>query len=279
MVALYDAPSAKICCDAGIDVLLVGDSMGNVVLGYDDTVPVTVDDIRVHTGAVARGAKSSSRPQTPVVADLPFGSYATPELAAHNGALLMRAGAHALKLEGAGEVTICAVRVLAQMGAPVVGHIGYTPQSSLRFEGIVQGKTAVAARELLMQARHLQDAGCCAIVLEAVAEEAAARITQSIEICTIGIGAGAGLQRSGSGVARFGRVVGRGAVSFREAVCQRARSFGKRRARVLAAGKKRRVSYQRTRLENDERRNRKTAEQRKTRRLKTSQRPDPKSLF
>lgn len=191
MVALYDAPSAKICCDAGIDALLVGDSMGNVVLGYDDTVAVTVDDIRVHTGAVARGAKSSSKPDTPVVADLPFGSYATPELAVHNGAILMRAGAHALKLEGAGEMALSAVRVLAQMGAPVVGHIGYTPQSSLRFEGVVQGKTAAAARELLAQAKRLQDAGCCAIVLEAVAAEAAARITENIEICAIGIGAGA----------------------------------------------------------------------------------------
>lgn len=192
MVALYDAPSAKLCCEAGIDALLVGDSMGNVVLGYDGTVPVTMDEVRLHVGAVARGAKVSSKPETPIVADLPFGSYATRALAAKNGALLMRAGASALKLEGAGKSALRAIETLAEMGAPVLGHIGYTPQSALRFEGVVQGRTADSARELMQQALLLQNAGCCALVLEAVAEEAAAHITQNAGICTVGIGAGAG---------------------------------------------------------------------------------------
>lgn len=190
MIALYDAPTAALCCDAGADILLVGDSMGNVVLGYDSTIPVTLSDIKHHTGAVVRGARKSSRATVPVVADLPFGTYFTPHDAAHNGAELMRVGAHGLKLEGAGEAAISAVRILTEMGAPVVGHLGFTPQSSLVLSGVVQGKSLASARQLLDDARRLQDAGCVAIVLEAIPAEVAQVLTAQLEIATIGIGAG-----------------------------------------------------------------------------------------
>lgn len=190
MISLYDAPSAALCCDAGVDILLVGDSLGNVVLGHESTVPVTMEDMLGHTAAVARGVRSSTRPDVPVVADLPFGSYATVELATANGADLMRSGAHGVKLEGAGDGALAAIRSLNETGAPVVGHLGFTPQSALRFEGVVQGKTGAAASRLLEEARRLEEAGCCAIVLEVVPAEVAARVTQALSIPTIGIGAG-----------------------------------------------------------------------------------------
>jgi 3-methyl-2-oxobutanoate hydroxymethyltransferase len=192
MISLYDAPSAALCCDAGTDVLLVGDSMGNVVLGYENTIPVSMEDMSSHTAAVVRGVRQSSRPEVPVIADLPFGGYASVDLATRNGADLMRAGAHGVKLEGSGPVALESVRALNEMGAPVVGHLGFTPQSSLRFEGVVQGKTGAAAADLLEGARSLEEAGCCAIVLEVVPEEVARRVSGELEISTIGIGAGAG---------------------------------------------------------------------------------------
>ncbi|HVF84635.1 MAG TPA: 3-methyl-2-oxobutanoate hydroxymethyltransferase [Abditibacteriaceae bacterium] len=191
MLAVYDAPTAALCCDAGADILLVGDSLGNVVLGFDATVAVTLDMMLHHLGAVLRGARQSGRPEVPVVADLPFGTYATQQDAARNGAALMQAGAHGLKLEGAASSSLDAVRVLTQMGAPVVGHLGFTPQSALVLNGVVQGKTAAGARQLLDDARRLQDAGCVAVVLEAVPSEVAQIMTQQLEITTIGIGAGA----------------------------------------------------------------------------------------
>ncbi len=191
MIAVYDAPTAALCCDAGADLLLVGDSLGNVVLGFDSTVSVTLEMMLHHLGAVVRGARQSSRNEVPVVADLPFGTYATIADAARNGAALMQAGAHGLKLEGAASSSLDAVRVLTQMGAPVVGHLGFTPQSALVLNGVVQGKTAAAARQLLEDARRLQDAGCVAIVLEAVPSEVAQIVTQQLVITTIGIGAGA----------------------------------------------------------------------------------------
>lgn len=192
MISLYDAPSAALCCDAGVDVLLVGDSLGNVILGYESTVSVTMEDMLHHTAAVARGAKGSAHPEVPIVADLPFGAYASVELATSNGARLVRAGAHAVKLEGAGSGAISAIQALVEMGVPVVGHLGYTPQSSLRFESVVQGKTVAAAERLLEEARSLEEAGCCAMVLEVVPAEVARRVTGEISIPTIGIGAGAG---------------------------------------------------------------------------------------
>ena len=191
MVSLYDAPSAQLCCEAGVDVLLVGDSLGNVVLGFDSTVPVGVDDMRRHTGAVVRGARSSSRPGVPIVADMPFASYhGDAGEIVRAGAALMREGAHALKVEGAGPRTVEAIELLLEAGAPIVGHIGFTPQSSGRFRRITQGRDPEDAAALLAQARRLEEVGVTAIVLEAVASEAAARITESLRIPTIGIGAG-----------------------------------------------------------------------------------------
>ena len=191
MIAVYDAPTAQLCCDAGADVLLVGDSLGNVILGFDSTIPVTLEMMLHHLGAVIRGAKKSSRADVPVVADLPFGSYATMAEAVRSGKMLMQTGAHALKLEGANSTSLDAIRVLVEMGAPVVGHLGFTPQSSLVLNGVVQGRSAQSARQLLDDARRLQDAGCVAVVLEAMPSEVAQILTETLEIPTIGIGAGA----------------------------------------------------------------------------------------
>ena len=191
MISLYDAPSAALCCDAGADVLLVGDSMGNVVLGYDNTVPVDMDDIARHTAAVARGVAASTRPDVPIVADMPFGSYhgGKSDIAA-NATRLLRAGAQAIKVEGAGDFALRAIEQLTQMGAPVLGHLGFTPQSALRFEETVQGKNTLDAERLLNEARRLQEAGCFAVVLEAMTAEVARRITEEMRMATIGIGAG-----------------------------------------------------------------------------------------
>ena len=192
MISLYDAPSAALCCDAGVDILLVGDSMGNVVLGYESTLSVTMEEMLHHTAAVARGVRASSRPEVRIIGDLPFGGYASVELATGNGAALMRAGAHGVKLEGAGEAALSATRALVEMGVPVVGHLGFTPQSSLQLAGVVQGKSVAAASRLLREARALEEAGCCAVVLEVVPSEVARRLTEKLSIPTIGIGAGAG---------------------------------------------------------------------------------------
>ncbi|HVF11134.1 MAG TPA: 3-methyl-2-oxobutanoate hydroxymethyltransferase [Abditibacteriaceae bacterium] len=193
MVSLYDAPSAVLCCDANVDCLLVGDSMGNVILGYENTIPVTLEAMAHHAAAVARGVKSSTRPEVPVIADMPFGSWhGERDSTARHGAALMQAGAQGVKVEGASPHTLEAVRMLTQMGAPVMGHLGFTPQSTLIFESVVQGKTAAAAAQLLESAVRLQEAGCFAVVLEVVPVEVAAEITQQLQIPTIGIGAGPG---------------------------------------------------------------------------------------
>lgn len=192
MISLYDAPSAMMCCEAGADVLLVGDSLGNVVLGFEGTVPVNLEDMRRHTGAVVRGVRASSRSDVPVVADMPFASYhgnAGDIVSA--GATLMREGAQALKLEGSGEHTLKAVELLLEVGAPIVGHLGFTPQSSGRFKHITQGRDAGSAQAMLEASLRLEDAGATAIVLEAVDAGAAATITGRLSIPTIGIGAGA----------------------------------------------------------------------------------------
>jgi 3-methyl-2-oxobutanoate hydroxymethyltransferase len=193
MISLYDAPTASLCCEAGADVLLVGDSLGNVLLGHDDTLSVTMDDMVRHTAAVARGVRASSRPTVPIVADMPFASYhGSPGEVARNGAALVRAGASAVKVEGAGPGALAAVRLLAEMGAPGVGHIGFTPQSALGFERVVQGRQDASAQLLREQALALEESGASLLVLEAVAREAAADITAALSIPTIGIGAGAG---------------------------------------------------------------------------------------
>jgi len=189
MVSLYDAPSAKICCDQNVDALLVGDSMGNVILGFDNTVPVTIDAMVHHTGAVLRGVRSSSRPDVPVVADLPLGGGLHPD--SFDWALrLMQTGAAAIKMEGVSEKLLENIRLFSDAGIPVMGHLGYTPQSALRFKNVVQGRTPEDAGRLLDQSLALQDAGCFAIVLETVIMEVAKNITEQLEIPTIGIGSG-----------------------------------------------------------------------------------------
>jgi len=186
-ITAYDYPSARLAEEAGIDAILVGDSLGNVVLGYDTTIPVTIDDMVYHTRAVARGAT-----QTFILADMPFMSYHTGmETTLRNAARLMQEGlAHAVKLEG-GEEIADEVRACVRGGIPVVGHLGLTPQSVHQLGGYrVQGKQEADAKRLLSDARALEQAGASAIVLEMVVASVAAEITAAVSIPTIGIGAG-----------------------------------------------------------------------------------------
>jgi 3-methyl-2-oxobutanoate hydroxymethyltransferase len=186
MLTAYEYSIAKLLDEAGIPVLLVGDSMGSVVLGYDTTVPVTIDDIIRHTAAVVRGAKNAL-----VVADMPFMTYqVSAEEALHNAArILQETGAQAVKLEGG--VTVAAtVRRLVDAGIPVMGHIGLTPQSVHQIGYRVQGKTVQVATQLLADAAALEEAGAFSIVLEGVPAALGRRITASVSIPTIGIGAG-----------------------------------------------------------------------------------------
>jgi 3-methyl-2-oxobutanoate hydroxymethyltransferase len=186
MVTAYDAPSARTVDGAGADMILVGDSVAMVVLGYDDTLQVTTDDMAHHVGAVAR-----TRPNALVVADLPWLSYhVSVAETVHNAARLVRAGAGAVKLEG-GRKRIEAVRAILDAEIPVMGHIGLTPQSIHALGGFkVQGKELDAAKALADDACALADAGCFAIVLECVPDAVARVITEQVSIPTIGIGAG-----------------------------------------------------------------------------------------
>lgn len=190
MVTAYDYAMAKNVCEAGIEMILVGDSLGNVVLGYNSTVPVTMDEMIHHTKAVMRAAQGSG---TMVVGDMPFMSYQASVVdGMYNAArFLKETGCAAVKLEGGAEVCEL-VRKLTQAGIPVVGHIGLTPQSVNQLGGFkVQGKSAEAAQKLLDDARALEQAGAFAIVLECVPEALAAKVTESLETAaTIGIGAG-----------------------------------------------------------------------------------------
>ncbi|RKP57023.1 3-methyl-2-oxobutanoate hydroxymethyltransferase [Cohnella endophytica] len=189
MLTAYDYPSAMLAEEAGVDIILVGDSLGNVVLGYDTTVPVKLEDMIYHTRAVVRGA-----PGTMIVTDMPFATYRLgPESTLRNAARIMQeGGAHAVKLEG-GEELADEIRLLTSAGIPVVGHIGLTPQSVLQIGGYrVQGKSSQEAEKMLADAKALEQAGASAIVLELVTEELAAAVTHSIGIPTIGIGAGRG---------------------------------------------------------------------------------------
>ena len=187
-VTCYDATFARLVDAAGIEVVLVGDSLGNVIQGQETTLPVTVDHIVYHTAAVARGLHRGH-----LVADMPFMSYRNPDVALQNaGRLLAEGNAHAVKLEGGAEVAEI-VRQLVQGGIPVMGHIGLTPQSVHAMGGHrVQGRGQTARKRLLADATALEAAGCYAIVLEAIPEELAAEVTQLLKIPTIGIGAGAG---------------------------------------------------------------------------------------
>ncbi|MFI5054621.1 MAG: 3-methyl-2-oxobutanoate hydroxymethyltransferase [Acidimicrobiia bacterium] len=186
MVTAYDAPSARAVDGAGVDIILVGDSVAMVVLGYDDTLHVTVDDMAHHTAAVAR-----TRPRALVVADLPWMSYhLAREETVRNAAQLVRAGATAVKLEG-GAKRVDAVHAILDAEIPVMGHLGLTPQSVHKFGGFkVQGKTLDAARVIVDDAVALAEAGCFAIVLECVPDAVARMVTDAVPVPTIGIGAG-----------------------------------------------------------------------------------------
>ncbi len=187
MVTAYDAPSARLADEAGVDCVLVGDSAAMTVLGHDSTLPVSVDEMLMLTRAAARGAR---RPL--IVADMPFGSFqVSSEKALENAVrFLKEGGADAVKLEGAGPV-LASVTAIVAAGIPVMGHIGLTPQSATMLGGYKpQGRTAEKAERLIEQAIALESAGCFAIVLEAIPEPVARRITDSVTIPTIGIGSG-----------------------------------------------------------------------------------------
>lgn len=189
MLTAYDYSTAKLEDESGINGILVGDSLGNVVLGYEDTVSVTMEDMIHHGAAVARGAKNAL-----VVVDMPFMSYeVTVEEAVRNAGRLMKEGrAGAVKLEGGVRVAE-QIRAIVKAGIPVMGHIGLTPQSINVFGGFkVQGKSEEAARALLADAKAVEEAGAFAVVIEAVPAALAQMITDSVSIPTIGIGAGAG---------------------------------------------------------------------------------------
>ncbi|HMO96180.1 MAG TPA: 3-methyl-2-oxobutanoate hydroxymethyltransferase [Tepidiformaceae bacterium] len=187
MITAYDYPSARLVEQAGIPVILVGDSLGSVILGYESTVRVTMDDILYHTKAVVRGTEKAI-----IVADMPFGSYqADPNDAMRNATrLLQEGGATAVKLEGGSHVAPL-VRRMVESGIPVMGHLGLTPQSVNQFGGHkVQGKTPAAAAKLINDARALEEAGAFAVVLETIPAPLAKMVTERISIPTIGIGAG-----------------------------------------------------------------------------------------
>jgi 3-methyl-2-oxobutanoate hydroxymethyltransferase len=187
MLTAYDYPTAQILDEAGIPMLLVGDSLGQVLLGYDSTVRVTMAEMLHHTAAVARGTRRAL-----VIGDMPFLSYSSPDEAIENaGRFLREAGAQAVKVEG-GVRSGRIVEALVRAGVPVMGHIGWTPQSQHGLGGKVrvQGKTRDAARSMLADAVAIQEAGAFSIVLELVPEQLAAVITSRLRIPTIGIGAG-----------------------------------------------------------------------------------------
>ena len=187
MVTAYDHPGARLADAAGVDLILVGDSAADNVLGYDSTVPVTVEELLLLVRAVVRGTERAV-----VIADMPFGSFqVSDETALANAVRFVKdAGADAVKLEGAGP-SLSRVQAIVGAGIPVMGHIGLTPQSATMLGGYkAQGRTAAKARRLLADARALEAAGCFAVVLEAVPAAVARRISEALTVPTIGIGAG-----------------------------------------------------------------------------------------
>ena len=187
VVTAYDYPTARIADEAGVEILLVGDSLGTVVLGYENTLPVTVEDILHHTRAVAR-----ARPAALVVADMPFMSYqVSDEQAVLNaGRMIQEGGADAVKLEG-GERVVPAIRRMVEAGIPVMGHLGLTPQSVLAFGGYkVQARGEADQERLIADAKLLERAGCFSLVLEGIPARLGAVVTRELSIPTIGIGAG-----------------------------------------------------------------------------------------
>ncbi|MDR2381080.1 MAG: 3-methyl-2-oxobutanoate hydroxymethyltransferase [Bifidobacteriaceae bacterium] len=188
MLTAYDKPTAAIFDAAGIDLLLIGDSMGNAVLGYDTTLPVTLDDVVRATRAVAAGARRAM-----IVADLPFGTYeASPAQCFASAVLLMKAGAQGVKFEGGARVA-AQIKLLSESGIPVMAHLGFTPQSVNTLGGNrVQGRDEASAAALADDALAVQEAGAFALVLELVPAALAAQITAQLTIPTVGIGAGSG---------------------------------------------------------------------------------------
>ena len=189
MLTAYDFSTAKLVDEAGVNTILVGDSLGMVMLGYEDTLSVTMEDMIHHTKAVTKGAKNAL-----VVADMPFMSYQTSvyDAVVNAGRLIKEGRAHAVKLEG-GATVVEQIRAIVNAQIPVVGHIGLTPQSVNAFGGFkVQGKTLENARQIIEDAKLVEQAGAFAVVLECVPAKLAKLISESISIPTIGIGAGAG---------------------------------------------------------------------------------------
>ncbi|ODN29750.1 3-methyl-2-oxobutanoate hydroxymethyltransferase [Fervidobacterium thailandense] len=186
MITAYDYPTAKIASEAGVDLILVGDSLANVVLGYDSTLPANMDEMLEHIRAVRRGA-----PDAFIIGDMPFLSYeVSPEEAVKNAGLMLKAGANAVKLEGGSE-QVETIKKIISAGIPVMGHLGFTPQSVNLLGGHrVQGRTPESREKLLNDALALEKVGCFAIVLELVVEDVAKQITEALKIPTIGIGAG-----------------------------------------------------------------------------------------
>ncbi len=184
-VALYDAPMAAMALKSGVEVLLVGDSLGMTVLGYDSTIPVTMEQMIYHVEAVKRGNDKSL-----IMGDMPFMTYATPEQAMINATRIMQAGAHMVKLEG-GQWLAPTVQMLSERGIPVCAHLGLTPQSVNKLGGFrVQGRNEEQAKQILADAKALDAAGADLLVLECVPCELAQRITDAVSMPTIGIGAG-----------------------------------------------------------------------------------------
>ncbi len=185
MLTCYDATFARTACQAGVDVLLVGDSLGMVLQGHDSTLPVTVADMAYHTASVKQGNQGAL-----ILADLPFMAYATSEQTLNNCAALMRAGAHMVKLEGAAWLAE-PIRQLAERGVPVCAHLGLTPQAVNILGGYkVQGRHEAQARQMRADAMALEQAGAAMLLLECVPSELAAEISQAVKIPVIGIGAG-----------------------------------------------------------------------------------------
>lgn len=187
MLTAYDAPTAKILSDCGVDLILVGDSVGNSLLGYESTIPVTLDAVIHHCAAVSR-----AKPNSLIIGDMPFMSYkvSAEQALANCGRMLQEGGAEAVKIEGGGKI-VDTVAAVVDAGIPVMGHIGLTPQSIYELGGYrVQGRTAKKTEVLVNQALALQEAGAFSLVIELVPSETAKAITEAVEIPTIGIGAG-----------------------------------------------------------------------------------------
>lgn len=188
VLTAYDLTSAKICDEAGIDIALVGDSAGMVVMGYPNTLSVTMEEMLVFCRSVVNGSKNSL-----IVADMPFGSYQfDPKLAVANAIKFIKLGCHAVKIEGGLEV-LKLIREMTNFGIPVMGHIGLKPQTTVLWQGYkVQGKTFDSAKALYNQAIEIEKAGAFSLVLELVTKEVSSEISRSLEIPTIGIGSGSG---------------------------------------------------------------------------------------